>query len=133
MFNEPHFTESIFIFRQRYLHAHGQDMRLRTRLILVVETHRAVLAKVVSVPRFCWMAALNAVHSAACYHLALSIKNHISLFRCLMMMRGICASQSKIHQKEVNYNVSLIDRVALPGAWTDQEFVENRSGMTLDS
>src|SRR5579864_4798851 len=47
----------ILILRQRNFGSHRQDVRVASRLVLVVKTHRAVRAEVVGVPWLCWMAA----------------------------------------------------------------------------
>src|SRR3954471_19572410 len=76
--------ESIFFLRQGNPRPHSQDVRLRSRFVLVVKPHRAIGAKIIRVPGFGRMAALDPIHSTSRDHFTFSIYNQINFFRGLV-------------------------------------------------
>src|SRR5215472_14921469 len=100
-------------------------MRLRPSLVLVVEANGAVLAEVIGITRFGGMAAFDAIGSAASNHIALAVDYKINLFGCLVMMRKVRAARCEVHQEQAGDHVGGIDGVALPGARTCQQLVQD--------
>src|SRR5438046_1724542 len=112
---------SIFVLRQRNPRSHRQNMRLGSRFVLVVETHGAIWTKVISVSRFRRMAALDPVHSASRYHFTLSIYYQINFFRLFMMVRKVRTSRRKIHPKQADHDICLVDGITRSGPRTCEQ------------
>src|SRR5215469_2845677 len=108
----------IFVFRKLNSRSYGQNMRLGSRLVLVIEADRAVGAKVISVSGLGGMAALDAVHSATGHHFTVAVDNQIDLFGGFMMMRKIGAARRKVHPEEAHDDIGLIDGIPGSPAWT---------------
>src|SRR6516165_8050590 len=100
-------------------------MSLRRRSLLVIETDRAVLAKIIGVSRFGLMQAFYSVHSAARRHLAFAVEYEVNLFRGFMMVRSVCTAWRKIHQEKVCHRVGRVNPVSRRRSRSNQKLVKH--------
>ena len=85
----------IFRIARRYHRSDGEDVGLRSRLVLVVETYRAVWAEVVSISRLRRMTAFDSVHSAPSDHFTFSLHDEVDLFCGFVVMREVRTSRAR--------------------------------------
>src|SRR5436305_1129951 len=115
----------VCILGRRNPRPHREDVRLGSRLVLVVEAHRTVRAKVISVTRFGRITAFNAVHSAASDHLALTFENEIDFFFAIVERTLATAACIDCDLSETgNASQNSILRIAFP----EDGFVAATSG-----
>jgi len=124
-------TNSFGILRHRDEGPYCKNMSFRTWRFLVVESDRAIGAKIIGVSRLGGMPALHSIHPPARDYLSLSIQHEINLFCHFVMMGKIRPARREVHQEKVSDGIGRVDPVAHPRVRSDQKFVQDGLRMTV--